>query len=351
MVDDMYVGTFSIEWLEKEYQQYESSFLQLLNEIKGYIIQALFWLKNKPGDVNHRVHVSLDVSETPIIGDFYLELYYEPDGKAMINIISIENGENGIGFVRFPPLDTFSLDDWNKLGEKFLELYKTMDRDLLPPPRIVFNVSHGSYGRLASLGEYFNEKVKEIVTEIVEVIGFSSRWIINRSEVYQVPVSLTNVLSHLVVSGRQSTDSLFNDLLERFEAKGLFVHNDMDINFDEMSVWISFEALTGCDLYVHSFDISLMGLARLEATYHVEIEKVDDLAIRRMRNIVDNVRESIDLPDSFQDLEFVVDIDEYEESIILRVDITEESLDYLPLVPDISILFKQILDKSGLKYF
>jgi len=152
--------------------------------------------------------------------------------------------------------------------------------------------------------------------------------------------------------GRQSTDSLFNDLLERFEAKGLFVHNDMDINFDKMSLWISFEALTGCDLYVHSFDISLMGLVRLEATYHVEIEKVDDLAIRRMRNIVDNVRESIDLPDSFQDLmEFVVDIDEYEESIILGVDITEESLDYLPLVPDISILFKQILDKSGLKYF
>ncbi len=154
----MYGGTFSIEWLEKEYQQYELSFLQLLNEIKGYIIQALFWLKKKPGDVNHRVQISLDVSETPIQGDFYLELYYEPDGKAMINIISIGNGETGIGFVRFPPLDTFSLDDWKKLGERYLELVKTMDRESLPQPRIVSNVSHGSYGRLVALGEYYNKE-------------------------------------------------------------------------------------------------------------------------------------------------------------------------------------------------
>lgn len=351
MVDDMYGGTFSIEWLEKEYQQYELSFLQLLNEMKGHIIQALFWLKNKPGDVNHRVQISLDVSETPIQGDFYLELYYEPDGKAMINIISIGNGESGIGFVRFPPQDTFSLDDWKKLGERYLELLKTMDRESLPQPRIVSNVSHESYGRLVALGEYYNKKVNEIVTEIVEVSSLSSRWITNRSEDYRVPVSLTNVISHLLFAGRLSTDSLFNDLLDRFEVKGLFVLSDLDINLDEISMWISFSAMNGCDLHVHSFDISLTGLARLEATYPMDVKKDADLVFSRLKDIVDNVRDSIELPASFQDMmDFDIDIDkEDENSLTLRVDITEETLDHLPLISDISDLFFKILDKSEMK--
>jgi hypothetical protein len=127
MSDYMNLGKFFIEWQNEKYQKYESDFLKALNEIKGYIIQAIFWLKNKPKKVHHNVHILLDFDETLGIGYFYLELYFDLNGKVMMNIISIDS-ESGVGFVQFPPLDTFSINDWNELSKKMSEYYRKVDR-------------------------------------------------------------------------------------------------------------------------------------------------------------------------------------------------------------------------------
>lgn len=216
--------------------------------------------------------------------------------------------------------------------------------------KISLDVQQDTIERLESLSDFYDKEIKEIINEIIEVISHESGWLLNISKEYKVPIRLTNVLSHLLHVGVQSTNSLFNDILERLEAKGLFCASDMEIDLDEMSIWVYFDALRGCDLYVHSFDLTLTGLQRLTATYLVDVDKVDDDAVDRIIDFdqVIGWKEGLELPESFHDVMdssiAVVDVNEF---LRLNIDITEEFINYLPTIPDISEVFKRILEKAG----
>ena len=88
--------------------------------------------------------------------------------------------------------------------------------------RISLDVQQDTLDRLESLSEFYDKDIKEIINEIIEVISHRSGWVLNISKEYRVPIRLTNVLSHLLHVGIHSTHSLFNDILERLEAKGQF---------------------------------------------------------------------------------------------------------------------------------
>jgi len=215
---------------------------------------------------------------------------------------------------------------------------------------ISLDLKQDTHERLASLSEFYDKDIKEIINEIIEVVSFESMWIQNISNEYRVPIRLTNVLSHLLHVGVQSTNALFNDILGRLEGKGLFFASDMDIDLDEMRIWVNYDALRGCDLYVHSFDVTLTGLPRLTATYLMDVEKVDETALLRMKEIADNINdiEGLELPEAFLDImEFSVDVVDEDEFLYLNVDIVEESLPYLPTIPAISEVIKQIMERAG----
>ncbi|MFX0133133.1 MAG: hypothetical protein ACFFDN_05765 [Candidatus Hodarchaeota archaeon] len=215
--------------------------------------------------------------------------------------------------------------------------------------RISLNIPQKTHERMKSLSEFYKKDIKEIIDEIIEVVGIESHRIINASKEYKIPLNLTNVVSHLFDAGVHSTNSLFNRILERLEVKGLFVQDDMEIDLDEKGMWINYSAVQGCDLYVDSFDVTLNGLARITATYILEIEKIGDTALERIVEIANNIKEVEDLklPETFYEMEFSVEIEGDDKFQNLTVDITEESLYYLPTIPVISKIIKQILEKAG----
>jgi len=218
--------------------------------------------------------------------------------------------------------------------------------------RVTLDVQQDTIERLESLCEFYSKDVKEIISEIIEVISYESVWLLNLGKEYRVPIRLTNVLTHILFVGVQSTYSLFNKLLERLKGKGFFTVSDMEIDLEEMRIWVNYDALKVCDLYVDSFDLTLTGLQRLTATYLLDVEKVDETALERIREIVDNFSdiEGLELPEAFHDImDFSVDVVDEDDFLRLNVDITEESLDYLPSLPAISELFKQILEKAGIE--
>ena len=49
-------------------------------------------------------------------------------------------------------------------------------------------------------------------------------------------------------------------------------------------------------------------------------------------------------------MEYHVDFEEDEDFPRLKIDIVEESIGYLPSIPAISALFKQILNSAGIDY-
>lgn len=127
----------------------------------------------------------------------------------------------------------------------------------------------------------------------------------------------------------------------------------MEFDLDEMSIWINYAGLTESDLYVDAIDVTLSGLKRLSASYTLELDRVDNSALEKMHDIIKNIHEtpSINLPDFYDVMQHHVDfIEEDEEFGKLTIDIVEESIGYLPSIPLISDLFKQILSSAGIDY-
>jgi hypothetical protein len=218
---------------------------------------------------------------------------------------------------------------------------------------INLNIPENSQEKLMELSEFYDKEINQILNEIIEAVCFKSGWITQLSEEYKVPIKLLNVVWHLLEAGIQSTNALFNNILERLDAKGLFIQDDISIDLDEGYTWINFVALRGSKLYIESFDVTITALVRLTVSHLVEMEKIDDTSLSRLYEIAENIHrfEEITPPESFLDLmEFSLDIIEDDEYLELTIDITEESFHYLPMIPDISELFKQILQNAGVKY-
>ena len=216
--------------------------------------------------------------------------------------------------------------------------------------RIYLDVQQDTIEQLESLSEYYDGDIEDIINEIIEMISFRSGHLINISKEYRIPIRLGNVLFHLLDAGFQSTKSLFNDILDRLEAKGLFTASDMEFDLDEMRIWVYFEAFRDCELYVDSFDLTLTGLQRITATYLVDVEKVDDATVDRIIDIAQDIgwSEGLELPESFYDImDSSIDVVDEDEFLRLNIDITEENINYLPTIPDISEVFKQIMEKAG----
>ncbi|MHA1409541.1 MAG: hypothetical protein ACTSQY_04355 [Candidatus Odinarchaeia archaeon] len=211
------------------------------------------------------------------------------------------------------------------------------------------SIPEASYEKLMELSEFYDKEIGVVVNELIEAVCFNSSWITKLSEEYKVPINLLNVVWHLLKAGIHSTNVLFNNILERLDAKGLFIQDDIIIDLDEGYTWIHFAALRGSKLYIESFDVTITALVRLTASHLVEMEKIDDASLSRFYEIVEDVHlfEEIKPPESFHDLmEFSLDITEDDEYLEMTIDITEESFHYLPPISDISELFKQILKNA-----
>ncbi|MHA1298742.1 MAG: hypothetical protein ACTSO9_04775 [Candidatus Helarchaeota archaeon] len=218
---------------------------------------------------------------------------------------------------------------------------------------ITLSISEDSHEKLMELSEFYDKEIGEILNEIIEAVCFQSGWITQLSEEYKVPINLLNVVWHLLEAGIRSTNIIENNILERLDAKGLFIQDDVIIDLDEGYTWIHFAALRGSKLYIESFDVTITALVRLTASHLVDMEKIDDTSLSRMYEITENIPRSkeITLPESFLDLmEVGLDIIEEDEYLELTIDITEEAFHYLPSIFDISELFKQILQNAGVNH-
>lgn len=219
--------------------------------------------------------------------------------------------------------------------------------------QISVDVSQDTYERLEELSIIYRKNVDEIIAEITDFISSQSSWIENKRKEYNVPRRLTTVLAHIFHAGIQSSNSLFTDLLEQLEAKGRFIPNDMEFDLDEMSIWINYAGLTESDLYVDDIDVNLSGLKRLSASYSLNYDRVDSSALEKIKDIIKNIHKTpgLSIPDVFNDvMEHHVDFVEDEDFLKLTIDIVEESMGYLPSIPAISVLFRQILNSAGIDH-
>jgi len=140
----------SIEWTDQDLQEYEAVFLEELEYIKGYILQAIQWLIPKPTDREHIVSIWLLLPEEIEIkgetfdledlipGDFFIEIIVEPNRNLTVNLhqkimYDSDEGfkfdEKAVGYVTIPPFNSFTLDQRQKLSEALHAFFRGSELD------------------------------------------------------------------------------------------------------------------------------------------------------------------------------------------------------------------------------
>lgn len=212
--------------------------------------------------------------------------------------------------------------------------------------KLSLNIPDDSYEKLASLSDFYKQDIKSIVVSILDVVSLQSRGILNLSKEYKVPVKLDTVMFHLFDAGFNSIYSLFNEVLEKLEVKGLYLLEDFETKLDEDYIFFAYAALAGCNLHVDSFYLTIDGLKTLTTNSLIEVEKVSKQALGKLKELVQNIVE----PEEFLNLEdYNIEIEEEEEFWTLRIDCMAESLDYLPSVKQVSRFVEQIFKKAGIR--
>lgn len=122
----------SIEWDKEGYTEFEELFLKELQKMKGYILQAIWWLNQKPKDRRHAVHIDLtDDNIEYALNEkydselsYFVEIYFEKSGKLNLNLMERDYedlNEILIGLIQIPPLDTWTKEEKDVLTAQIKE--------------------------------------------------------------------------------------------------------------------------------------------------------------------------------------------------------------------------------------
>jgi hypothetical protein len=228
----------------------------------------------------------------------------------------------------------------------FLSVFYQIDPNMVK--KVSLNIPDDSYKELASLSDFYKQDVKDVIISILGGVGGHARAIIHLSKEYKVPVELETVISHTFGAGFHSIYSLFDEILENLNVKGLYTLSDLDVNLDENYMFFWYDALVGCDLQIDGFYVTLEpGVKTLTTNSYIEVKKVNNKALGKLKKLV----RSIEVPEEFDELEdYNIEIEEAEEFWILKIDCTAESLNYLPTVDGMSKFVERIFKKAGIKY-
>jgi hypothetical protein len=212
--------------------------------------------------------------------------------------------------------------------------------------KLILNIPDDSYEQLAFLSEFYKQDVNSIVVSILDAVSQQSRGILNLSKEYKMPVELNTVMFHLFDAGFTAIYSLFNEVLEKLEVKGLYVLEDFEAKLDEDYIFFAYSALVGCNLHIDSFYLTIDGLKTLTTNSLIDVKKVSRQALGKLKELVQNIVE----PEEFVDLEdYNIEIEEEEEFWTLKIDCMAESLDYLPSVKQVSRFVERIFKKAGIR--
>ena len=215
---------------------------------------------------------------------------------------------------------------------------------------ISLDIPEGIYDQLNKLSETFSQDVEKTINEVLDAVSFDIRWLVESKKVDIIPLSVRYKISSRLNSGRKMDNILIDKILKELNAEGLFVASDMIIDLDDNSIWIYYDALLGCNLFVDSFDVTFSGLKSLTADCIVDVDEDDDTTLGQVEEHGMRIRRtSSELPEEFRDLdpwEFSV-LPQGMTSICLRVHFSEPSLGYLPSIPAISEFFEKVLVSAG----
>jgi hypothetical protein len=216
------------------------------------------------------------------------------------------------------------------------------------PKRISIEIPDENYEELSSLSKSFKQDVNQTVTDTLEVMVMESKFLENISKEYKVLITPKMILSHTFDAARRSME-LFNEILEKIEAKGLFMLEDFEFNLDEFSFTFTYAALEGSNTNVYSFCLTLeSGVKTLRADSIIEVSKVGEEALENLEKVVQDFVEQGH--EEFEGVEtYDIDVEQDDpEFAHLVITCVAETLENFPSVKELSQIIGKLFKKSGI---
>jgi hypothetical protein len=138
---------------------------------------------------------------------------------------------------------------------------------------------------------------------------------------------------------------LFNWVLEELKAEGQFTLEDFEFDLEKNYFRFLYAAYSDSPLNIYSFDVTKEnGSASLSTNTGIYVKQTSQESLDKLRKVISDFSDPFDLS------EFNIEIeDDDEEMWTIRIDCSDESLDYLPTIKQMSRVVKQILKKAGVK--
>ena len=211
--------------------------------------------------------------------------------------------------------------------------------------KISLDLPDDNYEELASLGEFYNKDVKQVISVILHEICQKSSSIITLGKDYKGDLKLGQIMFFILSTGVEAIQLIFNNVLEKMGVKGLYLVDDFGYNLEKHDLWLHCVGFERSNLAVDAFHIHLKsdsGGPTLETYSYIEIEKINSEKLEKLKKLI----EQVDLPVEFCDIDNIdLIIDENEERVTLQINLEAESLDDLPSLKVISRLISKSLGK------
>jgi len=127
------INPISIDWLREELKDFETFFVEELEEIRGYILQTALWLTSRPSQWEHVVTIWLNLESFPHEEDFFITIEVEHNKMIEIALHQVSLNENldvdhyTVGHILMPPFESMCREEREELRKEiigYLKKYK-----------------------------------------------------------------------------------------------------------------------------------------------------------------------------------------------------------------------------------
>jgi hypothetical protein len=205
------------------------------------------------------------------------------------------------------------------------------------------------YKSLRPLAVLCKQDVDDVIVEILKAVGSNNYDITKLRESYRVPMTLEQLMKHILEAGVDSIEQLYDKVLEHLGVKGLYWFEDRSINEIDLEgdkIRIVYDAHTGAPDFVARLDFETDGRFKtLSTDSYMDLEEVSKEAVSKLKRLVKEVDpyEEFDEPEDVS-IEVVDDID----MCYLKMFFEAATFDQLPTVARISSFVKKLFAKAGI---
>jgi hypothetical protein len=211
--------------------------------------------------------------------------------------------------------------------------------------KISLELPEKDYETLSSLGKLYNKDGSQVILDLIDAVSTESYIIEKRQKESKVSIDLYSAIHSVLFAGRSAIDNIFNPILERFGAKGLYLWEDNEFDLDGNYIMINFES-NYSNLAINEFAFFLeSGVPSIIASAHIENEKIN---IEKLRKLI----EEADCPETedyaeLDSFETMLDEDD-EESATIQINLSAETIDDFPNIRALSKFVEKLLKKAKL---